>query len=377
MSGYVGSKRSSSLVSATEITLDGAKLKSSGDSITKSDGTTAVLSESGGVVTLNNGTLGANVSFANIADDAISGDKIHSGTISSSTLDGIKLKSSGNSITKSDGTTTVLSESGGVVTLNNGTIGSGVDFSGIANDSISGDKIDGGTATPATLSGSILNSTKLVSSGTSIYKSNGSTAVISESGGTATLNNVSLGSSVNFGSISNDSISGDKIHGGTISGSTLDGGVVFPAGHMLRQFYDEHYFNGSPVSITTTASNWSGLEIAITNPSTSNYLFLQMFIPDVYADGSNRGLYGGFVYSTNSFSTQTTLGTKSFYHAQHVFMSSYGLANSALLLRVPHPTSSNYSIRPYFKAFGNTIKIGQGNNGSDSVATLFAMEIKG
>jgi len=63
MSGYIGSKRSSSLVSATEITLDGAKLKSSGDSITKSDGTTAVLSESAGVVTLNNGTIGSGVTF--------------------------------------------------------------------------------------------------------------------------------------------------------------------------------------------------------------------------------------------------------------------------------------------------------------------------
>jgi hypothetical protein len=60
---YIGSKRSSSLVSATEITLDGAKLKSSGDSITKSDGTTAVLSESAGVVTLNNGTIGNGVVF--------------------------------------------------------------------------------------------------------------------------------------------------------------------------------------------------------------------------------------------------------------------------------------------------------------------------
>jgi len=60
---YIGSKRSSSLVSATEITLDGAKLKSSGNSITKSDGTTAVLSESGGVVTLNNGTIGSGVVF--------------------------------------------------------------------------------------------------------------------------------------------------------------------------------------------------------------------------------------------------------------------------------------------------------------------------
>ena len=87
MSGYVGSKRSSSLVSATEITLDGAKLKSSGDSITKSDGTTAVLSESGGVVTLNNGTIGSGVDFSGIANDSISGDKIHGGTISGSTLD--------------------------------------------------------------------------------------------------------------------------------------------------------------------------------------------------------------------------------------------------------------------------------------------------
>ena len=56
MAGYFGSKRSSSLVSATDITLDGAKLKSSGDSITKSDGTTAVLSESSGTVTLTTNT---------------------------------------------------------------------------------------------------------------------------------------------------------------------------------------------------------------------------------------------------------------------------------------------------------------------------------
>lgn len=88
-------------------------------------GNTEVIDSSGNLIS---GTLGANVSFANIADDAISGDKIHSGTISSSTLDGIKLKSSGNSITASDGTTAVLSESAGVVTLNSGTIGSGVVF---------------------------------------------------------------------------------------------------------------------------------------------------------------------------------------------------------------------------------------------------------
>jgi len=60
---YIGSKRSSSLVSAAEITLDGAKLKSSGNSITKSDGTTAVLSESGGVVTLAHDIIDGNSSY--------------------------------------------------------------------------------------------------------------------------------------------------------------------------------------------------------------------------------------------------------------------------------------------------------------------------
>tara|TARA_S200002703_G_scaffold98538_1_gene85230 strand:- start:1108 stop:1656 length:549 start_codon:yes stop_codon:yes gene_type:complete len=153
--------------------------------------------------------------------------------------------------------------------------------------------------------------------------------------------------------------------------------LQFPAGHVLRQFYDEHYFNNSPVTITTTASNWSGLEIAITNPSTSDYLFLQMFIPDVYAAGSNRGLYQGFVYSTNSFSTETTLGTRNFYCAQNGYASSYNITNSTVLVRVQHPTSSNYSIRPYFRAFTTNVAIGQGNGGADSIATLFAMEIKG
>ena len=40
------------------------------------------------------------------------------GALKSVEIDGIKLKSSGNSITKSDGTTPVLSESGGNITLN-------------------------------------------------------------------------------------------------------------------------------------------------------------------------------------------------------------------------------------------------------------------
>ena len=55
------------------------------------------------------------------------------------------------------------------------------------------------------------HSLKLKSSGDSLTASDGNTSVLSESGGVVTLNNGTIGS-----------------------------GVVFPAGHMLRQFYDEH-----------------------------------------------------------------------------------------------------------------------------------------
>ena len=154
--------------------------------------------------------------------------------------------------------------------------------------------------------------------------------------------------------------------------------ATFPAGHMLRHFYDEYNFNGSPVTITTTASNWSGLQIDIINPNTSNYLFLQMFIPDVYCSGSSNGLGGGFVYSTNSFSSESILGSSAWYFNQHSWTSSgSNLNNTSLTVRVLHPTSSNYSIRPYFQAYSASLTIGQGNSGNKSIATLFAMEIQG
>lgn len=89
-------------IASYDTTTDKVAIKLGDDVSINDSAGNVVLNESGGSVTLNNGT------------------------ISSSTLDGIKLKSSGNSITKSDGTTSVLSESGGVVTLNNITVGSNV-----------------------------------------------------------------------------------------------------------------------------------------------------------------------------------------------------------------------------------------------------------
>jgi len=95
-------------IASYDTTTDKVAIKLGDDVSINDSAGNVVLNESGGVVTLNNGT------------------------ISSSTLDGIKLKSSGDSITASDGTTAVLSESGGVVTINgtfNGTLGSNCDSS--------------------------------------------------------------------------------------------------------------------------------------------------------------------------------------------------------------------------------------------------------
>jgi hypothetical protein len=89
-------------VQSDSITGSTITMKNTGSTIVASDGTTAVLSESGGVVTVD-----ADVST------------IGSATISGGSITGteIDLKSSGTTIFASDGTTAVLSESGGVVTL--------------------------------------------------------------------------------------------------------------------------------------------------------------------------------------------------------------------------------------------------------------------
>jgi len=86
---------------------------------------------------------GGNISVTgslNVSDDSTTRTNLGLGTIATQDSDSITvtggsvtgteidLKSSGTTIFKSDGTTAVLSESGGVVTLNNGTIGSGVQF---------------------------------------------------------------------------------------------------------------------------------------------------------------------------------------------------------------------------------------------------------
>jgi len=89
-------------VQSDSITGSTITMKNTGSTIVASDGTTAVLSESSGTVTID-------VDVSTIGSATISG-----GSITGTEID---LKSSGTTIFASDGTTAVLSESGGTVTL--------------------------------------------------------------------------------------------------------------------------------------------------------------------------------------------------------------------------------------------------------------------
>lgn len=82
-----------------------------------------ILTESGGNVSVGNVRLPASGGIKDSSGNNILTESGGNTTISNSA---IKLKSSGNSITKSDGTTAVLSESGAVVTLDNVQLGESV-----------------------------------------------------------------------------------------------------------------------------------------------------------------------------------------------------------------------------------------------------------
>ena len=89
---------------------------------------TTMATESSGSITLSNvnsATNRTNLGLGSMATQNANAVALTGGTLTGTEID---LKSSGTTIYKSDGTTAVLSESGGVVTLNNGTIGSGVVF---------------------------------------------------------------------------------------------------------------------------------------------------------------------------------------------------------------------------------------------------------
>ena len=136
---------------------------------------------------------------------------------------------------------------------------------------------------------------------------------------------------------------------------------------------------GSAVDVThpSTAAIAFGadLEISITFHSTSNKFVAAIFIPDIYNMGTvNRGMHGGFSYSTDNFSTDTVMGGASIISDYIAWQTSGVNLNEATYTTSGNcPTTSAIKIRPHFTTVNGQIRMMANNVG---IAHLTVMEIK-
>jgi hypothetical protein len=189
--------------------------------------------------------------------------------------------------------------------------------------------------------------------------------------------------------------------GGTtvFNGSALQSGVTvadmsnftFPSGHILQCKGDryDHKAEGSAVAcnISSTTPFGADLEVAITCKSTSNFLVLQLFFPDIYTGTNTNGLHSGFVYDTNSFASSFTglpgtagNDTRGKYIVGPYFLyglGSHDIMHLPLMVYTEVPTISPMKIRPWVQSHSSeTYDIG-GNYASFSDQTsLIVMEVQ-
>ena len=173
----------------------------------------------------------------------------------------------------------------------------------------------------------------------------------------------------------------------TIASSTLTTPTIanmanctFPAGHVLQMKGATYDPTGS-TSVSTAAFPFgANLEVSMTCSSTSNFLRLEVSIPDILTTVNANGLFNGWFYSTDSFSTNTTLrvgggdwtGTYAFYkNTGDTWLNQY-----TSFYYCPVPTTSAIKIRPYFKQSGGTIKFNDNHSAGD-INTLIVTEVQG
>ncbi len=155
-----------------------------------------------------------------------------------------------------------------------------------------------------------------------------------------------------------------------------DTGSIYAPG-MIIQMGGDSWAPGATRDITTTGSTWYGadLEVSITFKSTSNKFWVQIFIPDGYNNGTaTRCIDGGFVYSTDSFSSHEAV-----FGPQAIISDHMGYSTDTADLH-PHlyntwgtvPTVSAIKIRPYLIARNGTYRT---NANSLGVYCLTVMEI--
>ena len=173
--------------------------------------------------------------------------------------------------------------------------------------------------------------------------------------------------------LSDDVSINDSAGNVVLGNSGLTSNVVFPAGHVLRVFANT-YVPSSDFGVGTTGTTLSDLELSITNPSTNNFLVIHTNFVGHNNQVQNERLDSDIRYSTDNFSTETTIQT-----GISAVGRVYSDAGSILLFTtqsyvnyVNHPTNSDYKIRPFVKAAVGTFYLV-----GESVHSIVAYEIKG
>lgn len=190
---------------------------------------------------------------------------------------------------------------------------------------------------------------KLPSAG-GIYESDGSTEILTESSGTVTLKN-----------------------------TTLNSNNTFPTGHIIGVFSD-NYTRTSGLDVVSGTLLWDQLDVSIPASSTSNKLVVQVHIPGVSDKGTaNRYLAGaGLKYSTDSWSSSTTLGASEYILAPGGYDDNAGQVRESVVYQTytSVPTASAFRIRTFLKAQGD-IEIFSSGASEGGEASIIVMLIQG
>lgn len=173
----------------------------------------------------------------------------------------------------------------------------------------------------------------------------------------------------------------DSVNGNNAMTIDANGVTEMHTGSIIQMAGDT-WAPGAVYDVTTatvvTGQYGANLEVSMTFRSTSNKFYAKVFIPDGYdLGGRTRALEIGFKYSTDNFSTATTLG------AQQIISDHSGYVGSGGPdILYPHvaetfgnvPVAGAVKIRPFVIARNGTYRTNANNMG---VYCLTVMEIKG
>jgi hypothetical protein len=177
-----------------------------------------------------------------------------------------------------------------------------------------------------------------------------STTFATESSGTITVSNVDSATNrtnLGLGSIATQAADSVSISGGNITGGTIGSSVVFPAGHILRNFYSIGDGSGDDAVTSTLYVVYDGVELEITGTNDTNDFLVIIYTATVGSVGTAfEDYFAGLVYSTDNFSTSTQLGPSTYYGRTISMDDTFDKIDTlTFCTRVSYPTTSTYKIR--------------------------------